>query len=207
MRFTIILVNKNYSQIIMDLWKENILLIKLFHVYIFSQTAYLSFISPVILDYHILKYPPNVLFCFIGLKSPAKWIHLIQQSTSVSSKAKLWHSFRVRSWSSRRAASALQLHHPLLPGPRRGLPWQRQRDHVRYPLPEVGRPGSSRASLLPKHIRVQVGTEKQHEGGRGGGGGWVCSKRVFKRWKCFGVSPFAYCLLVWESTLFASHEY
>lgn len=53
-------------------------------------------------------------------------------------------------------APAPQLHHPLLPRPRGGLPWESQRDPVGHPLSALGRPVPSRASLLPKHLRVQV---------------------------------------------------
>lgn len=55
---------------------------------------------------------------------------------------------------------ALQLHHPLFPRPRGGLPWQSQRDPVGHPLSALGRPVPSRASLLPKHIRVQVSARR-----------------------------------------------
>lgn len=51
---------------------------------------------------------------------------------------------------------APQLHHPLFPRPRGGLPWESQRDPVGHPLSALGRPVPPRAPLLPQHLRVQV---------------------------------------------------
>lgn len=81
------------------------------------------------------------------------------------------------SWGAGRETPALQLHDQLLPRPRGGLQRQSQRDDIRHPLSAVGRPAASWASLLPKHIRVQVSSKHS-----GGGGGRSLKFTEVKRW-------------------------